>query len=77
MSFRNGNTLQAEYMRLRVERGRHCLLGFLFGTLGLAFVTGDAGVSLLGGFLLSVFIGTWKSFEIEKLEKIIYPGGKR
>lgn len=76
MSFR-GHTLQAEYEHLKAQRARGVVLGFFAGILLGAFVAQDAGVAILGGLVTAMLFGTWKSLDVMRVERIIYPGGKK
>jgi hypothetical protein len=53
------------------------LIGFVLGTLGGALAAQDAGMALLAGLITAGVIGIGKSIAVDRLEKIIYPGGKR
>jgi hypothetical protein len=77
MSFRNGHSLQAEYEHLKARRARGVLLGLFAGTVLGAFASNDASVSMLAGLITAVLIGIWKSVDVMRVERIIYPGGKR
>lgn len=77
MSFRNGHSLQAEYEYLKARRARGIVFGLFAGTILGAFASGDAGVSTLAGLITALLIGIWKSIDVMRIERIIYPGGKR
>jgi uncharacterized membrane protein YobD (UPF0266 family) len=77
MSFWNGNSLLAEYNLAKRRRTQGMLFGFFAGILIGAFITNDPGWSTLGGLLLTCMFGAWKSIDVVRIERIIYPGGKK
>lgn len=68
--------LSQRYERAKRARGKAALVGFVVGTVGGAFITQDASIALLMGLITCAAIAIEKSWEVMKLEKIIYPGGK-
>lgn len=72
-----GSSLHTEYRRLKVHRTRGVLLGFLFGTILGALVSKDFTTALLIGLLTMFIVGTYKSRAVNRMEKIIYLGGKK
>lgn len=69
--------LHQRYRRAKESRARAIMIGLVIGTVGGAFVAQDAGMAILSGLITALVIGIGKSIEVNSLEKIIYPGGKR
>lgn len=68
--------LLTRYSRAKSRRTAFAIVAGILGVIAGAIVTRDAGMSMGLGLFTALIIGIWKSREVNRLEKIIYPGGK-
>lgn len=69
--------LYARYQHAKERRAKGIIIGFVIGTFLGAVVIQDSSTALLLGLISAIIIGIGRSWEVNRWEKIIYPGGKR